>query len=378
MQYYQEFLDKNPYPRQLMNYPKKNFIDFSSNDYLGLAKHPLLVQRAQEYAKEYGVGVSSSRLVSGNIPLFEELENKLAQALGKPAALIMGTGYQTNFSVLEALLDNAVLGQKPLVFCDKWCHNSIISGIRHFAMVKRFKHNDLNHLRKILNDHGTLNTPKFIIVESLYSMDGDQVDLHGLISLAKLYDAFLYVDDAHSVGIYGKNGWGLAADNSDDIDVIMGTFSKGLGSFGGYIGCSEQVKDYLVNKCKGLIYSTGLPIPVLGAISAAIELMPQLETERQILNNHKQKLLTFFQKNQLNCGAATSHIIPWIIGDAAKALLASEQLMEQGILGITIRPPTVPVGQSRIRFCLSAKHSDEEIECLMQGILKVINNNFIE
>jgi 8-amino-7-oxononanoate synthase len=375
MKQYQDFLDKNPYPRQLINYEnkysEKNLINFSSNDYLGLSKHPLLIQRSQAYMQSHGIGVSSSRLVAGNIRLFDELEQKLAIALNKPTALIIGTGYQTNFTVLEALLDKTVLGHTPLVFCDRWCHNSIISSVCHYSEVNRFRHNDLAHLYDLLKAHHAASGQKFIIVESLYSMDGDRADLSALIRLAKLFNAFLYVDDAHSVGIYGDKGWGLASQFGGDIDIIMGTFSKGLGSFGGYIGCSETIKEYLTNKCKGLIYSTALPVPILGAISAAIEILPELTETRQRIINHAQKLLTFFRENKLNCGASASHIVPWIVGDAERTLLASQLLIQEGILGVTIRPPSVPVGQSRIRFCLSASHQNEHIEQLMRAILNV-------
>jgi 8-amino-7-oxononanoate synthase len=283
---YRHFLTSNRYPRRLIQYKSddesavhltyegKSILNFSSNDYLGLARHPLLITRSQEYAKKFGVGASSSRLVAGNLSIVHQLEEQLAHSLQKPAALILGSGYQTNFTVLEALLDKQVLGEQPLVFCDKFLHASMILSIRHHAQVKRFQHNDLTHLESLLIAHEKNKQPKFILVESLYSMDGDPVDLKRLISLAKQYEAMLYVDDAHCVGVYGPNGWGNAAEYSEDIDIIMGTFSKGLGSFGGYIACSNTIKEYLVNRCKGLIYSTALPAPVLGAISAALELVP--------------------------------------------------------------------------------------------------------
>jgi len=382
--YYQTFLRENPYPRQLISYEnnaelsvveiylgEKKLINFSSSDYLGLSKHPLLIERSQEYARNFGIGSCSSRLVVGHSELFQSLENKLAIVLKKPAALILGTGYQTNFTVLEALLDKKVLGHRPIVFCDKWCHSSLISSVRQFADMHRFRHNDLNHLQEFLDVYSNSLQPKFIIIESLYSMDGDHINMEQVTQLAKQFNAFLYVDDAHSVGMEGPEGWGYASSYSDQIDIIMGTFSKGLGSFGSYIACSETLKDYLVNKCKGLIYSTALPMPVLGAISAAIDLVPTLQESRTKVRDYTKKILTFFQENHLNCGSGESHIIPWIIGDSDKTLYASELLKEEGILGVTIRPPSVPLGKSRIRFCLSAAHEDEHIEQLMKAILKV-------
>lgn len=380
---YKRFLSENPYPRALIKYEQdsfssvylkhqgKNLLNFSSSDYLGLAKHPLLVARSKEYAEKFGIGSGSSRLVAGNLDIFETLERDLARALKKPAALILGTGYQTNTTVLEALLDKKVLSGDPILFCDRLIHTSIISSVRHFADVMRFRHNDLDHLQELLEKHHSTSRPLFILVESLYSMDGDQVNLTKLTQLAKEYGAMLYVDDAHSVGVNGSAGWGNAVDYADDVDTIMGTFSKGLGSFGGYIGCSETVKDYLINKCKGLIYSTALPLPVLGAISAAIELVPQLTTARQQLTKHTERVLAFFRENNLNSGASTSHIIPWVIGDVEQALYASELLKQEGILGVTIRPPSVPESQSRIRFCLTAAHEEQHINHLLDAILKV-------
>jgi 8-amino-7-oxononanoate synthase len=287
---YKKFLQDNPYPRELRRFDliedahssvylysnKRRLINFSSNDYLGLARHPLLIARSQEYAKRWGVGTASSRLVVGNSQLFTKIEKELAAALKKPAALIFGAGYQTNISVLEALLDATVLGKTPLVFCDRYVHNSMLTMTQHLGKLQRFRHNDLTHLRLLLEKHANSEQPKFILVESLYSMDGDLTNLPMLIALAKQHHAFLYVDDAHAVGVYGANGFGRTVDFADDIDIIMGTFSKGLGSFGGYIGCSELLREYFINKCRGFIYATGLSPAVLGAISAAIELLPEL------------------------------------------------------------------------------------------------------
>lgn len=369
--YYKNFLENNPYPRQMKNDENKALINFSSNDYLGLTKHPQLIQRAQEFAAEFGVGSASSRLVCGNLAIYEKLEKQLAQAVGKPAALILGTGFQTNFSVLEALLDSTVLTQEPLVFCDRLCHVSMLASTRHVARIQRFQHNDLRHLENLLEKYSNSDKPKFILAESIYSMDGDQADIPGLIALAKKHRAYLYIDDAHAVGIYGPQGWGKAAEYSQDVDIVMGTFSKALGSFGGYIACSETVRDYLINKCKGLIYSTGLPPMVLGAIAAMIELLPSLQNERARVITNAQKLHSFFQEQGLNYGTANTHIVPWIIGDAEKTLHASRLLKELSIHGTTIRPPTVPKDRCRIRFCISAAHSDQDLIHLMNAIQKV-------
>lgn len=384
-QHYQTFLNTNPYPRELksyefahndsssmhLNYGGKKLINFSSSDYLGLAKHPLLIARSQQYTQTLGVGSASSRLVSGNFSHYDVLEKKIAQAMGKPAALILGAGYQANTSVLEALFDPTVLKSKPLVFCDRLCHSSLLATTRFLADLKRFHHNDLSHLNSLLEKHKQDTRPKFIIVESIYSMEGDQVNFDALIPIAKKHNAFLYVDDAHAVGVYGKSGYGKAADYAADIDMIMGTFSKGLGSFGAYIACSTLMRNYLINKCKGLIYSTGTSPAVLGAIDAALELVPHMQQERNRIADYANRFQQHLQKNHLNYGDSDTHIVPWIVGDANKTLEISLLLQENGILGTTIRPPSVLIGKSRIRFCLTAAHSEEDFAQLLYVIDKI-------
>lgn len=371
--HYKQFLTQNPYPRSLksyetlgihLNYAGKEMINFSSNDYLGLATHPLLIQRANEFTQKYGVGSASSRSVVGHLAVFDEIENELAKAIGKPACLILSTGFQTNRSVLEALLDVKILGKEPLVFCDRLCHISMLPSTR----VHRFRHNDLNHLEQLIQKQCD-PAPKFILAESLYSMEGDEADLEGLIAIAKKNNAMLYIDDAHSVGV---DGWGKASKYANDIDVIMGTFSKALGSMGGYIACSSIIRNYLINKCKGFIYSTALSPAIWGAISAAQELVPKLQAEQTKLSQLATDLRYFFNQHGLNTINSTSHIIPWLIGDAEKTLRISQLLAEEKILGATIRPPTVPKGQSRIRFCLSSAHTPEDITQLKRAILKIL------
>lgn len=371
--YYEQSLlaNKNPRALKTTDLTEKKLINFSSSDYLGLATHPTLIQQSGEYANRYGVGSRSSRLVCGNLPPFASIEKKLATALRQPTALILASGYQTNQSVLEALFNKKVLHGTALVFADKYCHTSMQNTARYFADLHRFQHNNLTHLEALLEKYKTSAQAKFILVESIYSMDGDQTDLATLTQLAKHYNVFLYVDDAHALGVYGDEGYGLAAPFATDIDITMGTFSKGLGSFGGFIACNEIVRDYLINQCKGLIYSTGIAPPILGAIEAAIDLIPQLSTQRKRLLQHATHLRDFFRKHHLPCGTSTTHIIPWIIGDSEKTLFVAKQLETQGILSVAIRPPSVPPKQSRIRFCITAEHTESDLELLMSAILKV-------
>lgn len=365
-QHYQAYLERNHYPRSLQKV-ESTLLNFSSNDYLNLSHHPLLVARSHEYAKKWGVGAKSSRLVTGNLDICEELEAKIARLANKPAALILGSGYQANQSVLQAILNRKVLGEKPLVFADRYCHVSLLNGLEHSSRLHRFHHNDLNHLKTDLAHYAGENTPKFILAESLYSMDGDQANIEELSYIAQQSGALLYIDDAHAVGVYGNNGFGYTADFPNKIDMVMGSFSKALGSYGGYIACSDVIKNYLVNTCRGLIYSTAVSPALLGAMDAALELLPTLDEERKKLMNNAQILRDFFHENQLQT-ESTTHILPWVIGDANKTLQISVLLREQGIVALPIRPPSVPAGSSRIRICLNVKHSDAELEQLMQAI----------
>ncbi len=381
--FYSRFTREYPYPRQLRSYKTgafpdaliyrdgKKLIDFSSSDYLGLAKHPFLIARSHEFSKRWGTGSGSSRLVCGNLAIYEQLEDQLAQFLGKETALIMGTGFQANATILEALLDTAVLKSEPLIFCDKSCHASIYAGLLRLKKLHRFHHNDLAHLQSLLEKYSGSTQPKFILAESLYSMDGDQTDLKYLSELAVRHQAVLYIDDAHAVGIYGSAGWGRTPEYSDKIDLIIGTFSKALGSFGAYLGCSRALREYMIHRCKGFIYSTALPPPSLGAISAAIELMPSLEPERQKVQHFGKLIRNFFDEEKLSYGCSDTHLVPWIIGSAERTRFAAQLLEEQGVLGVPIQYPTVPANKSRIRFCVSALHTENDLELLFSSIQKV-------
>ena len=270
----------------------QDYINFSSNDYLGLSRHPLLVERAQEWTQKYGAGCGASRLVTGNLEIFSTLEEKLAKFKGREAAIIMASGFQANASVLPALFDKKILGADPLVFADKLNHASMHLGCAA-ANVKqiRYRHNDMAHLEELLEHHAQDSRPKFILSESVFSMDGDTAPLDNIHTLAKKYNAFTIIDEAHSTGIMGDHGQGIA----HQADVVIGTFSKAFGAFGAYIACSQNIKDYLVNKCAGLIYATALPPQVLGAIDAALEVIPDMNEERA---RSQKCLITYVRQQQ--------------------------------------------------------------------------------
>jgi len=350
----------------------RTLINFSSNNYLGLAEHPALIERAINWTQQWGAGSGASRLVTGTYDIHDSVEQKLAIFKGTEAALIFNSGYQANATVLPALFDKDVLGDVPLVFTDKYVHASLHHGCRAAGVHEiRFRHNDLSHLESLLQKHQSKSGARFILTESVFSMDGDCADLTALTDLAARYDAFLYVDEAHATGVLGPKGAGLSATVSGKIDCVMGTFSKALGSFGAYVACSQRLKDYLVNRCGGLIYATALPPGVLGAIDAALDLMPMLDAERETLQHHAQRLRSALNDHQISTAGSTTQIVPAVMGSVAATLEASALLEGAGILGVAIRPPTVPQGSSRIRFAVSSVHTEEHLQALFAVVPKL-------
>ena len=336
-------------------------INFSSNDYLGLARHPALTRGATEYLTRYGAGATASRLVCGNYPCFAELESRLANMKGTEAALIMNSGFQANLSLIPALVN-----RKSLVLADRLCHNSINQGILlSRARFLRFRHNDLDHLQELLKRHETYSRI-LIVTESVFSMDGDRCDLDALIEIGRRHQALLLVDEAHATGVLGPKGMGLAC--GKDIDLIMGTFGKGLGSYGAYVACSAEMREYLINYCSGLIYSTALPPPVLGAIDAALALAPTMDQERIHLLGLAQYLRAGLHEMGLETCGSTTQIVPVMVGEDHAALTMSRWLQEQGMLAAAIRPPTVEQGRARLRLTLTCQHSMSQIDSLLHAI----------
>jgi 8-amino-7-oxononanoate synthase len=349
----------------------RELINFSANDYLGLAHHPLVIERAREWAALYGAGSGASRLVTGHLAAVDALEAKIAAAKGSEAALILASGWQCNASVLPALLDRTLWGAEPLVFTDRLIHASMHAGLAIAGSRQiRYRHDDLGHLDELLSANSSVEGPKFIVTETVFSMDGDATDMAALAELARRHDAFLYVDEAHATGVLGRTGFGLSVGHG--VDVAMGTFSKAMGGFGAYIACSAALKDYLVNRASGLIYATALPPAVLGAMDAALDLVPTLDAERAHLQAGAARVRDALHQAGLDTGASATQIIPVIIGDEHRTLAVARALERRGCLGIAIRPPTVPAGTSRIRFALSAAHSDADFDCLIAAVLDAV------
>ncbi|MEO5364203.1 MAG: 8-amino-7-oxononanoate synthase [Magnetococcus sp. DMHC-8] len=351
----------------------RTLLNFSSNNYMGLANHPALVRRAIEWTGRWGVGATASRLVCGNLALFEPIEERLRQGKGSEAALIFNSGFQANATVLAALLDRTVLGAEPLVFADRLNHASLHHGCQAAGVRQiRYRHNDLNHLEALLHRHAAWPGPRFILSETVFSMDGDCCDVAGLLALKERHDAFLYLDEAHATGVLGRDGFGLASVHPGQVDLVMGTFSKGLGGFGAYVACTRTVKAYLINRCAGFIYTTALPPAVLGAMEAALELLPTLDETRVRLQRNGARVRQVWQEAGLDTGRSTTQIIPLLLKTDQEAVAMSHRLEAAGVLAVAIRPPTVPPGTSRLRFSLTALHDEADVERLVETVLRLV------
>lgn len=343
-------------------------IDFSSNDYLGLARHPLLIERAAEWAARHGSGAGASRLVTGTHTAHLAVEAKIAAFKGREAALLFPSGWQLNAAVLAALLKAA---PNALLFTDRLIHASLHAGATGHRQI-RFRHNDLDHLEELLAGYTERPGPRLIVTESVFSMDGDRIDLPRLGAIARAHDAFLYLDEAHATGVLGPEGRGLSAEAPGAADLVMGTFSKAMGCFGAYVTGSRLLIDYLVNACGGFIFSTAPPPAMLGAIDAALDLVSGMEPERARLAAHGALLRSQLHAAGIDTADSSTQIVPAIVGEAADALALAEALAGDGLLAAAIRPPTVPAGTSRLRLALRATHDEDDIMRLADAIVKRI------
>ncbi len=348
-----------------VSYGGTSYVNFSGNDYLGLSRHPDLIARACEWAERHGSGAGASRLVTGNLDMFEDIERKVASLKGHASALIMASGFQTNAAVLQAVLDKQVLGAEPLVFSDRLNHASMHFGCQAAGVRQhRYRHCDMDHLATLLARHGKDAAPKFILTESVFSMDGDVAPMKEIAELARTHGATLICDDAHATGVLGEGGKGL----SEGSDIVIGTFSKALGSYGAYVACSKTMRDYLVNRCSGLIYSTALPPQVLGAIDASLDILPALDAERA----HVAGLAAHFRDGAralgFDTGASATQIVPVIVGETDAALALSARLKGSGYWATAIRPPTVREGTARLRLAFCAAHTSRHVDSLLESL----------
>ncbi|MBI2441593.1 MAG: 8-amino-7-oxononanoate synthase [Lentisphaerae bacterium] len=375
----------------------KRILNFSSNDYLGLARNRIVIEGAAAALQRWGAGATASRLMAGTLPCHEELENKLAQFKGYPAALVFGSGYLANLGTVTALVR-----RYDRILADKLAHASLLDGaLLSQAKVRRFQHNDLDHLRCFLRQKPA-GARDLIVTESVFSMDGDLAPLDDLARLAQEHDAMLLVDEAHATGVWGPGGTGLISKGKQQparppaapvaqplragnathppatlarsdcglgsvaggpaVTVAMGTLSKALGAYGGFIAGSETLKRFLVNRARPFVFSTALPPACVGAALGALQVLRQKPGMGVELLGRAETFRRRLQAEGFNVGHSVSQIVPVIVGDNHKTLALARRLREQGIIAMAIRPPTVPVGTARLRLSLTLDHTPDDLD----------------
>lgn len=342
-------------------------LNLSSNDYLGLASRRDLQQAflKEWQEKQYPFSSSSSRLLTGNFRIYTELEQVIAERFDREATLLFNSGYHANTGILPALAD-----KQTLILADKLVHASIIDGILLSNVpFQRYRHNDYDQLETLLQKNTGQYEQIFIVTESIFSMDGDVADLRRLVSLKKSYpDVCLYVDEAHAIGVRGKNGLGIAEEQDciQEIDLLVGTFGKALASMGAYVICSRVIREYLINCMRPLIFSTALPPAQIAWTQFIFERLPEFSEERERLATTSHLLIDALRGKGGEISG--SHIIPYIIGDNKDCILKAEELQRKGFYCLPVRPPTVPKGTARIRFSLTADVTTEDIQQLIQAL----------
>ena len=345
----------------------KEYLMMASNNYLGLTFDSRVIEGAVKGAQQYGTGSGGSRLVSGTFPLFTELENELAKFKNTEKALVFNTGYMANVGTISAIAD-----KNTIIFSDALNHASIIDGCRlSRGAVKAYSHCDVEELKYLLKQVDR-NARKLIVTDGVFSMDGDIAPLDKLYELSRDYNALLMVDDAHATGTIG-NGHGTAAyfNLEKEIDIQLGTLSKSLGSVGGYVAANSTIIDYLVNTSRSFIFSTALSPADIGAALAALHV---LETDTSVLGR-LQENVNYMSDQLTSMGIDSTNetpIFPILIGSNEDTLAVSDYLYEAGIIGTAIRPPTVPIGESRIRLTVTAAHNKEQIDYVCHTLHKAM------
>ena len=334
----------------------RRLISFSCNDYLNLSCHPTIIKAAVEAAERYGVGAGASRLVTGNHPLYAELEARLARLKATDAACVFGSGYLANTGIIPALS-----GRDDLIVVDELSHACIHAGAKLAgATVYYYSHANVSHAEALLAAHRAKHARALLVTDGVFSMDGDLAPLHDLAIVAKRFDAWLLADDAHGLGVVGGGrGSSFASGGPADVPLQMGTLSKAIGAYGGYLCASRAVIDLMCTRARTFIYSTGLPPPVVAAAIAAIDI---IERDKAYIAEPLRKARLFARA--LNLPEPQSAIVPLILGDSDTAMAAARSLEEDGFLVVASRPPPVPRGTARLRFAFTAQHPDPEIEHL--------------
>lgn len=341
--------------RRSLRVNQGGFINFSTNDYLNLSGHPHVKQSAVNAIELYGSGSGGSRLMTGNLPLHEEIENRLAELTGMEGALVFGSGFLANNGVLASLAK-----RNDLIFADRLNHASLVDGaIASGAAVYRYGHGDTGHLSELLSRNETSGR-RFIVTDSLFSMDGDIAPLFELRKLATERDCMLIVDEAHAIGVFG-NGAGLCSQAGIKADVITGTLSKALGSYGGFAASSGETREYLINRSRSFIYSTALPPASAGAAIGAMDVLEENPGMGEELLGRSEGFRKGMAAAGFGSSVSSSQIIPLYTGEPSRAVALSKSLEKAGILAVAVRPPTVPRGTSRLRFSITLSHTADQL-----------------
>lgn len=352
-------------PEIIMN--GRRMIMIGSNNYLGLTNHPKVKEAAIQAIKKYGTGCAGSRFLNGTLDIHVELEEKLARFMRKDAALVFSTGFQVNLGVISALV-----GKDDIVIIDKMDHASIIDGCRlSFGEVKKFKHNDMNNLGRVLKEFETKD--KLIVVDGVFSMEGDIAPLPEIVTLARKYSARVMVDDAHGIGVLGKTGRGTAEHFGleSEVDLIMGTYSKSLASIGGFIAGSADVIHYIKHFARSLIFSASPPPASVASVSAALDIIENEPERRERLWNNTKKMLKGFIEMGFEVGPSQTPIIPIVVGENENAFTMAMMLQEEGVFANVAVSPAVPNGRALIRTSYMATHTDEHLDKVLSAFKKV-------
>jgi len=345
----------------------KRVIMAGSNNYLGLTNHPRVKEAAIKAIEKFGSGCAGSRFLNGNLEIHEELETKLARFFRKEAAVVFATGYQTNLGTIGALL-----GRNDIAIIDKYNHASIIDGCRlSFGQMKKFRHNDMTDLERVLEraeDKG-----KLIIVDGVFSMEGDIADLPNIVKLAKAYGARVMVDDAHAIGVLGEGGRGTAEHFGleDQVDLIMGTYSKSLAAIGGFVVGSRVVADCIKHTGRSMMFSASLPPALVASVSAALDIIeeqPQLRTQ---LWKNTHKMLKGYKELGYDTGTSETPIIPIMIKDGIKTYEMCRRLFENGVFVNAVISPAVPPGRELLRTSYMATHTEGQLNRVLEAFQKV-------
>ena len=342
---------------------EKKLISFCCNDYLGLSQHPKVRKAAADAIMTFGAGAGASRLVTGNHPLYAALEKSLSDIKRSDSAVVFGSGYLANLGAIPVFA-----GPEDLCLSDALAHASMHAGLRvSGSKVEYFLHNDLEDCRQKLSEKRASFKKCLILTEGVFSMDGDRAPLRGLCNLAEEFEAWLFVDDAHGLGVLGDGAGSVAAAGLQKrVHLQMGTLSKSVGSYGGFLSGSSMVIDLLINRARSLIYETGLPPAAVAASIAALDI---IRTDKDRVSRPLRLARGFAEG--LGLPEAQSAIVPLMLGSPEAALHASFELQKEGFLVAAIRPPTVPVGTARLRFTFCANHLDEDVSGLIEAIRRL-------